>query len=241
MTQYNYGYEDAALLNKADLYKTFNNYRINKFIIAMLLKLNKTNLPKYKVLEAGCGSGDKSRFLTELRVKPENCYGIDINESAIGICNELSNSAMSFVVGSVLDLPYEHNVFDIVICSGLMCCFKNDDDIRRVSEELYRVSQNGGVLIVIDINENFLQAYGQNPLVMAKGFRSFNTKTQELEKLLADNFDLCHQQPIFAADAYSVNQNQSAGVLHLPQIDFAIDNGDLGCAYSLWAFVAKDK
>ena len=116
MSTFEYTQDGSHILYAYDLYTLFNNYRRWKYIIGILLKLNKTQFSEYKILEPGCGGGDKLRFFTELRVKPENCYGIDINESSINLCKALSPGAMNFQVGSVFDMPFAECKFDIIMC-----------------------------------------------------------------------------------------------------------------------------
>lgn len=201
MVTFEYAQDGSKPLNALDLYRLFNNYRVRKYIIGILLNLNKTQLSDYKILEPGCGGGDKLRFFTELRVKPENCYGLDISERAINLSKSLSPSTMNFQVGSVFDMPFEKNTFDIISCSGLFGCFNDDNDIRKISMEFKRVIKDNGVLFVLDINENFNITYGNCEAVMQKKLRSFDSKKGELEHLLSDEF---RPRKISAADGPDV-------------------------------------
>ena len=235
LQEYDYRHEDSTLLSNIDLYKIFNNYRVNKYIIGILLALKKTHLSEYKVLEAGGGNGDKTRMFTELRVKPKNCYGIDINEKAISLCQELSPSSMNFQVGSVLDMPYENKQFDIVLCSGLFSAVGGEPNIKKTSEEISRVMADDGVMFVIDINENFHNIYGTNKAVLDKNFTHFNSQNGELESLLKKEFKNVHHMHIFSADSYRVGE-QAADVSKLSFIDSELDKGFEGSAYSMWVF-----
>lgn len=238
MATFGYSQEGSQPLNMADLYRLFNNYRLGKYIIGILLNLNKTQLCDYKILEPGCGGGDKLRFFTELRVKPENCYGLDISEKAIDLCKSLSPSTMNFQVGSVFDMPFEKNTFDIIICSGLFDSFNDDSHIIEISKELQRVIKDDGILFAIDINENFNINYGASNAVMQKKLRFFDSKKGELEHLLSDEFSLVLKKYIFGADLYLFD-GKYAQIAHLPAIDNQIDRGEGVCAYSLWTFSKK--
>lgn len=239
MVTFKYGHEESRPLYPPDLYRCFNNYRIWKYIIAALLTLNKTQLSEYKILEPGCGGGEKLRFLTELRVKPENCYGLDISETAINLCKYLSPVTMNFQVGSVFDLPFENNTFDIIICSGLFSCFNDDNDIKRISKALKRVIKGDGILFIIDINENFPIVYGNTEAVMQKKLRCFDSKKGELEHLLSNDFNLFRRSYIFGCDAYSPG-GALAQLVDLPVIDIMMDRGQYTCAYSMWTFLTKN-
>jgi len=239
MVTFKYGHEESRSLDAFDLYRCFNNYRIWKYIIAALLNLKKTQLPQYKILEPGCGGGEKLRFFTELRAKPQNCYGLDISEIAINLCKYLSPDTMNFQVGSVFDLPFENNTFDIIICSGLFDCFNDDNDIKRISKALKRVIKDDGIVFIIDINENFPKIYGNNEAVMQKKLRCFDSKKGELEHLLSNDFNLFRRSYIFACEAYNPG-GVVAQLVDLPFIDIKMDREEFTCAYSLWAFLTKN-
>ncbi len=238
MVTFTYGHEESRSLDAIDLYRCFNNYRIWKYIIAALLVLNKTQLSEYKILEPGCGGGEKLRFLTELRAKPENCYGLDTSKRAIDLCKYLSPSTMNFQVGSVFDLAFENNTFDIIICSGLFCCFNDDNDIKRISKALKRVIKDDGIFFIVDINENFPIIYEKIEVTMQKKLRYFDCKKGELEHLLSNDFDLFRQSYIFGQEGYYVS-GDFAQLVHLPLIDNKMDREEYVCAYSLWSFLTK--
>ena len=238
MTTYRYSLEGSTPLHKTDLFRLFNNYRVYKYIIELLVDLGITDLNSYKILEPGCGDGNKLRFFTELRALPENCYGLEISDASIELCKQLSPAAMNFVQGSALDMPFEQDFFDIILCSGLFGCFNNEQDIRKISSELNRVLKRSGILFVLDLNENFNDIYSSNPYVMEKGFNTFDSTAGELESLLQE-FTVISIIPAFACENYGRFDRTPAQVTDLPRIDAAIDNGDRKCGYTLWTFFKK--
>jgi ubiquinone/menaquinone biosynthesis C-methylase UbiE len=238
MNTFKYGFEAPYPLAHSDLCSLFNNSRVYKYMIDRLIKLQHTDLPNYKVLEPGCGGGNKLRFFAEMRVEPENCYGLDVSEIAIELCKKLSPGAMNFQVGSALDMPYEDNTFDIVLCSGLFDCYNELTELHQLSSEVSRVLKPGGVLFICDINEHFNQMYGVNAYVMAKNLNSFDSTNQELEQLLGNHFDAIDTLPIFAKDLYhDKDTGEPCDVDKLADIEIKIDNGQYQCAYNLWTFV----
>ncbi len=239
MKTFRYGHDAQALLSESDLFVLFNNYRVYKYIIGILVALGKTDFPNYTILEPGCGSGSKLRFLTECRAKPENCYGLEMSTSAVELCKRLSPAVMNFEQGSALAMPYDDDKFDIVICSGLFGCFNVDQDVERLSGEIDRVLKNDGILVVIDINENFDNFYANTPAVMAKKLRIYDSQNGELEGLLEDKFTVVSRLPAFAIDNYLKPDGTPAEVSDLPMIDKDIDEGKQDCAYTLWVFFKK--
>ena len=75
---YIYEGEKDHPLYMLDLYNAFNSYRTWKFIMAILIEMEKTKLSEYKILEPGCGGGGKLRYLLNYRAKPYNCFGFDL-------------------------------------------------------------------------------------------------------------------------------------------------------------------
>ncbi len=232
---YHYIQEGATELTRSDLYKLFENYRTWKYIIGMLIMLGKTKFPEYKILDVGCGAGDNLRFMTELRVKPENCYGIDLSRKAIDLCRALSPEAMHFQLGSALALPYAENTFDIVLCFTVLECFE-DSDVRNISRSLRRIMKTGSILLVVDINERFINAAANKEFL--KQARSFNFETEELEQLLFTEFSV-FKKIYINGGFWHMKDGKPADIKDLPYIDAELDKGPLSACFSLYSFVAK--
>ncbi len=239
MKTFRYGHDTETPVNIGDIFVLFNNYRVYKYMLGILVELGKTDFPNYKILEPGCGSGSKLRFLTECRAKPENCYGLEMSSSAVELCKKLSPAAMNFQQGSAMSMPFEDNYFDIVICSGLFGCFNVDQDVTRLSGEIDRVLKANGIMFVLDINENFNEFYAHNKAVMDKKLRPYDSQNGELEALLEDRFTVVSRLPAFVIDGYLKPDNTPVEVTDLPIIDKAIDDREERCAYTLWAFFKK--
>ncbi len=236
MSTFNYN-DDIPQLSKTDISRHFNRHRVTKYFIDMLVKLGKTDLKNYKVLEPGCGGGDKLRFFAEMNVPPENCYGIEMSQSGVDRCKRLSPAAMNFQVGDAMNMPFEENFFDIVVCSGLFGCFQDDNDVKKLSAQIDKVLKQDGVLLLPDLNHNYVDFYGQNEAVMAKNLRGFNTETKELENLLAERFRIVKQQPIFVVDVLVGADGNPIEIENYPLVDYQIDQGVMKCSYSFWTFV----
>ncbi len=238
METFEYSQDGSQPLVINDIYRLLNNYRVWKYMMGMMIMLGKTELSSYKILEAGCGGGDKLRFFTELRARPESCYGFDISEKAIDLCKRMSPDAMNFKAGSILEIPFDNGMFDIILCSNVLGCFSSDADVLKISDELWRVIKFNGVLFVLDINEYFQTLYANNEEVMAKGLRSFNTTKNELGNLLSLRFSLFRRQAAFAGEVYTIG-DYLADIANLPVVDQQMDIGLIPCAYTLYAFTPK--
>ena len=236
MAEFQY-YNEFSTLSAVDLSRHFNSYRVSQAIVDILVRLLKTDMHEYKVLEAGCGTGDKLRSFVEIGARPENCFGLDMSERGIELAKHLSPAVMHYTVGDAFHMPYEDETFDIVFASGLFGCFADNAKVEALGTELRRVMKPNGVLLLCDLNHNFEDFYGTNDAVMAKGLRGYNTENKELEGLLKGKFSVVMSRPIFAIDCYFDASHNPMGLEHFPLIAHQIDNSGMKCAYNFWTFV----
>lgn len=96
------------------------------------------------VLDAGCGIGGPSRYLAGVH----NCTveGIDLTPEYIDVAGHLNEqvdlaSKISLMVGSVTDLPYASERFDVVLCQNVTM---NVADKESMFKEAFRVLKPGG-------------------------------------------------------------------------------------------------
>lgn len=124
---------------------------IQKFLInnfySTLVNLAKPLDPK-SILDAGCGEGFTMNRLNENSVGRE-IEGIEFSEDAIKLGKNLFPT-LKFRQGSVYEMPYKKNSFDLVVCTEVL---EHIDDPEKVLKELIRVSKN--YLIVSVPNEPF--------------------------------------------------------------------------------------
>jgi len=107
--------------------------------------------PKDHILDAGCGLGGSSRLLAHTfgcRVT-----GIDLSASYIDAAQVLTRRTglshkNNFHTGSILDLPWNNNTFDAVLCQHLLMNIK---DKHAAVQEFFRVLKPGGVLMLHEI------------------------------------------------------------------------------------------
>lgn len=109
--------------------------------------LSEINSDKLKILDAGCGYGIYSLSLSE---KGNEIYSIDLEEKRIKHLNKLKKydakfSKIKSFVGSINNLPFASNYFDVVLCSEVIEHIKDD---KLAFSELTRVIRKGGNLIL---------------------------------------------------------------------------------------------
>jgi ubiquinone/menaquinone biosynthesis C-methylase UbiE len=102
-------------------------------------------LPSLQVLEVGLGRGE---WTLGLAVYAHRYTGLDYSEKTIEyVRQELASHALQENVflehGTVLDLPFEDNTYDVAYCIGVLHA---TPDARQGFQELLRVLKPGGTL-----------------------------------------------------------------------------------------------
>jgi ubiquinone/menaquinone biosynthesis C-methylase UbiE len=97
-------------------------------------------------LDAGCGGGRNSIAMARLGAK--RVVGIDVGEEGLADAEQRSRDLpnVEFQYGSILDIPFPDETFDMVWCAGVLMITANDE---RALDELTRVTKTGGYLYLL--------------------------------------------------------------------------------------------
>lgn len=105
-----------------------------------------------RVLDGGCGSGRLAFVLEKLGAS--EVVGIDVSAFAIETAERyrehLGVDAVSFMKGSLLELPFEADSFDVVFSMGVL---HHTPDWKKGLAELVRVLRPGGDGLLMYLNE----------------------------------------------------------------------------------------
>lgn len=142
--------KDMTALTREDVF-AFDEFHIRgREATRELAKL--ANLKKgEKVLDLGCGLGGPARTLaSEIGCE---VTGIDLTEEYIQTAQLLSeylgeNGRITFRQGNILEIPYEDESFDVVLCQHVSM---NIEDKARMFAEARRVLKPNGRLAVYEI------------------------------------------------------------------------------------------
>jgi ubiquinone/menaquinone biosynthesis C-methylase UbiE len=125
-------------------------YPLFKFIEEIIRERNDKQL---SILDVGCGIGHTLESIN--RFFPGNkLYGIDITPSLIEFAKKYRNPEINFKIGSVLNLPYRDNSFDIVFAENVLHHLvsstreKSKKLVEVALKECARVLKNGGYILV---------------------------------------------------------------------------------------------
>ena len=106
-----------------------------------------------KLLELGCGDGSISLSLAQ---RGFDVCGIDISPTAISWAKEKAQAQgleAEFRTGSVVDLPYADDCFDVVIDADCSHCIIGEDR-KLFFAEVSRVLKRGGIFVLMALCGN---------------------------------------------------------------------------------------
>lgn len=157
-----------------------------------------------KVLDVSCGRGGGARLMKEM-YNFFSVDGVDYNDNLINFCTK-NHAGISFSVADANKLPYENNVFDIVINVEASHTYK---DITQFYEEAYRVLKPGGVLIAADVDETTDCIYNLETIFDVKEFND-----------ITDAVALSCKQDINYIPHYDINQKAKDFLLNIATIKY---------------------
>jgi ubiquinone/menaquinone biosynthesis C-methylase UbiE len=110
-------------------------------------KINKTKAPV--VLDAGCGWGRFSRKLHGYVAQNCEMIGIDLDFLSLQYGKTI-NEAATFLQSEIQALPFQNEVFDVIMCSGVIHEVKNTKERKKTLQEFARVMKTNGQLYMVD-------------------------------------------------------------------------------------------
>ncbi len=125
-----------------------------------------------KVLDIGCGEGKLLRKNSRL------VYGIDINKTMV---EQLTKENLQVKEGSVTEIPYEANFFDVVHCSNIIEHL-SPVETQKMFIEIKRVlKKNGTVIIITPMPKTVWNTFGHikpyPPAAIKKLFRQVSLES----------------------------------------------------------------
>jgi len=96
-----------------------------------------------KILDAGCGPGVMLPWLREYGWT----VGLDNSEIALGFC--LKDNGKPLCCGSILQLPFKKNTFDLAIIGDVLYHNNVHDDMQAIGE-IYASLKRGGIALFLE-------------------------------------------------------------------------------------------
>ncbi|MFA5879144.1 MAG: class I SAM-dependent methyltransferase [Candidatus Margulisiibacteriota bacterium] len=173
-------WEDSGVDN--DEFKNFDIYPIKYTNMVVTAK-------NQKILEAGCGAG---RVYFHYKNLGYDIHGIEYSKIAVKNILEKDKSA-KVQHGSITELPYADNSFDVLLALGLYHNLEDEKDLEKSFSETARVLKTGGKLLAsvrFDSFENNLIEYivhKRNENKTYDQFHRVHFDIASLDKYLSDN------------------------------------------------------
>jgi len=188
-------FEKEELAMKEQLEKMVDSYDsyMKKITFGRENKLREATLIKAviksgdHVLEVGSGTGTLALAAKKKVGISGKVNGIDVIPGMIEVSKQKAkqaNEEVSFDLGSIADIPFETNTFDIVICSFMIFHVAEKTRHKGISE-IHRVLKPMGKLFIVDLG----LPQGSIQRIIAKIFFGFmiNHELEELTSLFEEN------------------------------------------------------
>ena len=155
---------DPEQFNIEHLGLTQNQKDLLDFLSVKILKSKKP----LKILDYGSGRGEFSIFLAKLGAE---VVGIDIGEDLVNLATQIAvqNSvSCSFVCGSIDNLPFDNESFDIVVGCAILHHLPKQG-VQSSLREAYRVLKpNGSAFFTEPIENSIIFDFVQNTIPVGK-------------------------------------------------------------------------
>ena len=104
----------------------------------------KSSNKELTLLDIGCGSGRNIEAYSDDLVKIK---GIDLSQEFVYMCKKQN---MDVVLGNMIRMPFESNLFDHVMCIASFHHLETEDERKMALNEIWRIlKQNGTALVSI--------------------------------------------------------------------------------------------
>lgn len=152
-------FDDYSRNQAVDYDNKIKKYPFNTYLYDTLLKnILKDTLPKtsLKILDAGGGTGKWTNYFLE---QGHNVTILDISKSMLSIAKNNINSKyksnVTFYNGSIVELPYKNNTFDLVFSDRNPISHCGNKALSHTAiKECFRVLKSDGYFIGSVLNKN---------------------------------------------------------------------------------------
>jgi SAM-dependent methyltransferase len=106
-----------------------------------------------RILDVGCGPGKQLIHLLTRGARPDNLFGIDVQEDLIEEARGLAPH-LDFRLGDATALPYDDHAFDLVMAFTMLSSMRSPESRALAAAEMLRVVAPGGGVLIYDFGFN---------------------------------------------------------------------------------------
>lgn len=124
------------------------------------------------VLDYGCGTGKFARRLDNLGAMVR---GVDISAKAIDKAKDKYSRNINYELITNSDISHiKPNTFDCAVVNFVLCCIKDDKEVRKILNQIYERLKDNGVLVMLEPHPNalgydFISMYREKPAAIESG------------------------------------------------------------------------
>ncbi len=183
--------QEAAVINAMiqRLEDRGENDLFNGFIDQYLSGVNDGSLRN--VLDLGCGTGVVTRRIAKNLTKDVKVTGVDISAKLLDKARELSNGELMWQQCDGVALPFEDEVFDLIVMHTLLT---HVPDPVAVLKEANRVLASGGKIVIFDAD------YASTTYAIDDFAKGRETDIKLLGAVV-HNLDVCRMMPRYIKSA----------------------------------------
>jgi ubiquinone/menaquinone biosynthesis C-methylase UbiE len=133
-------------------YENQRHHGYHQVIDALEVDLSMPLCAGKDILEAGCGTG---LILQELAKVAKTTTGLDLS---LGMARQAKTKGLPVVLGSITDLPFAAESFDVVLSFKVLAHLQN---IERALQEIARVTRPGGHVVLEFYNSQSLRYWAK--------------------------------------------------------------------------------
>jgi len=136
------GYQHCFSENDDAMFeKKMRQRKANTMVQVLADHVGASKLQELSLLNVGGSAGIIDEYLSR---SFNHVTGVDIDENAIKFAKSNFNKEnLSFDLGDAMNLPYESDIFDVVVCSQV---YEHVPDAAKMMNEIYRVLVPGGLV-----------------------------------------------------------------------------------------------
>ncbi|MDB6063919.1 MAG: methylase [Pedosphaera sp.] len=106
-------------------------------------------LENRRILDVGCGTGERLAAFEDLGARPENLFGVDLIPDRIRVARQ-NHRRIAFQLANAEALPFADRTFDLVIVFTVFTSILNRRMAANVCSEINRVLVSGGAVLWYD-------------------------------------------------------------------------------------------
>ena len=145
---------------------------VRKKIVGKYIQKHTSNNSKIKhrILDFGCGVGDFTQLMLE---KGLDVTAVDISEDVVKFIETRFGTDIKAIAGGGAALEEMEGGYSIICCITVLQHIKTDDEVGHTLDQFYRLLNDSGVLIVLELSKQESNSDGADAYIFGRSERSW--------------------------------------------------------------------